>query len=82
MWVGLTHELIVMTTNRLEQLDAALVRPGRMTKIPLRQIELSSFQQMVKHHLKFQDEIALCRDKNCSICKEKGPLSSIRIAAL
>ena len=42
--------LIVMTTNRLEKLDAALVRPGRLKKMPLRNLEFKTFKPMVMHY--------------------------------
>ena len=42
--------LIVATTNQREVLDPALVRPGRMKKIRLDNLEFSCFKEMLWHY--------------------------------
>eukprot|EP01052_Picozoa_sp_SAG31_P045659 SAG31_NODE_8425_length_1455_cov_1.162242_2_plen_302_part_01 len=41
--------LIVMTTNQEDKLDRALVRPGRMKKILMDNLNFGTFKQMVMH---------------------------------
>ena len=42
--------LIVCCTNRVDVLDEALVRPGRLTQIRLHNLDFSTFKEMIKHY--------------------------------